>query len=102
MKRNNLFNIVFLISFLLIMLIVLLRILHVSIPFANVLVGLGIVLTVIYVIIALVEIWSSQRPTFSEKLMWTVGFIAFNIITGILYLLIGRPRILRDYKILHL
>lgn len=102
MKRNSLFNVVFFISVLLIMLIILLRILHISMPFANVLVGLSIILTMIYVIIALVEIWSSTRPNLTEKMMWTVGFIAFNIITGILYLLVGRPRILREYKVLNL
>lgn len=60
------------------------------------------ILTIVYIISTLYEIYSSNRITLNEKVMWTVGFILpIFIITALLYFFLGRRRILRDYKILN-
>ncbi len=61
----------------------------------------SLVLTVVWGISALYEIYGSDRITISEKIMWTIGFILLSTISGLLYFFVGRPRITRDYKILH-
>ncbi|WP_432714454.1 PLDc N-terminal domain-containing protein [Pedobacter sp.] len=55
----------------------------------------------IFILTALYEIYQSDRINSNEKIMWTVGFIIFNILCGFLYFFYGQPRITRHYKILH-
>ncbi|HET8829511.1 MAG TPA: hypothetical protein VFM79_09215, partial [Pelobium sp.] len=62
---------------------------------------LTVILTFIYAICALLEIYSFDRITMVEKIMWTVSFILFSTIAGLLYFFIGRPRMKRQYKILN-
>ncbi|MGV8878661.1 MAG: PLDc N-terminal domain-containing protein [Sphingobacteriaceae bacterium] len=58
-------------------------------------------MTLIYVIIALAEIYSTESTLMNEKTMWTIGFIFFSTIAGLLYLFIGRTRMNREYEILN-
>ncbi len=70
-------------------------------PLGQILILLGLVFTMVYVIIALYEINKSDRITPDEKIMWTAGFILISTVTGLLYLIMGRPRILREFKIIN-
>lgn len=75
------------------------KIMH--IPLGQILILLGLGFTMVYVIIALYEIYKSDRITPDEKIMWTAGFILISTVTGLLYLIMGRPRILREFKIIN-
>jgi predicted ferric reductase len=54
----------------------------------------------IYIVLALKEIYNSNRVNLIEKIMWTISFIGLGWIAGLIYLLFTRKRILRKYKIL--
>lgn len=62
---------------------------------------LSLLFTLVYIIIALYEIYKSDKIALDEKIMWTAGFIIVCTVTGLLYLFMGRPRILREFKILN-
>ncbi|MBS1579725.1 MAG: PLDc N-terminal domain-containing protein [Bacteroidetes bacterium] len=64
-------------------------------PDADFFIEVGLLLTAIYTVIALYEIFNSKNILQNEKLMWLVGFIFVNAITGLMYFLQGRKRILR-------
>ena len=76
-----------------------LKILH--LPMAQLFITLSLLATLVYIICGFYEIYGSDRIKATEKIMWTTGFIVLSIVTGLLYLFMGRPRILRNYKILH-
>jgi hypothetical protein len=63
---------------------------------------ISLLLMIVYIIIALYEILGSSRIGVMEKLMWTICFVvpSISLITGLLYFFLGRPRILRVYKVL--
>jgi hypothetical protein len=65
-------------------------------PGADMLFIACIITAIIYTVIGLYEIYHSVNIDKTEKIMWTVGFIFVGTITGILYLVNGRHRILRE------
>lgn len=67
------------------------KIMHLS--YIDWLLTAGIIFLAVYTITALNEILPSKKIHSSEKLMWTTGFLFFNTITGLLYLLTARKRI---------
>jgi hypothetical protein len=81
-------------GFLIIVVGIMLKIFHIGGAFANMTVMLSVIVTLAYVIIAIFEINSSDRITSKEKIIWTVALIFFNVLTGLIYFLIARPRIL--------
>ncbi|MGK4567611.1 GldL-related protein [Flavobacterium sp. 3HN19-14] len=66
-------------------------------PAANALLTIGLIFTFIYTVAAILEIFNSRRINSTEKLMWLIGFLFFNFITGILYILSARKRIVAAY-----
>ena len=58
--------------------------------------------TLIYTILALIEVFSSDRVKPSEKVMWVIGFLVINMIAGILYFVLRRNSLTRNYKLLHI
>lgn len=100
MTKTNLFTSAFLISLLTVVTGTILKILH--LPGGQFFLVLTVILTFIYAIIALSEIYSSDSISISEKVIWTAGFIIFSTIAGLLYFFIGRPRMKREYNILKL
>jgi hypothetical protein len=62
---------------------------------ADMLLGAGLLLTLVYTVIALYEIHGSRKLPVSEKVMWTIGFLFLNTVTGLLYILMGRKRVVR-------
>lgn len=58
--------------------------------------------TLIYTILVLIEVFSSDRIKVSEKVMWLAGFLIMNTVAGILYFLLKRNSLTRHYKVLPL
>ena len=58
---------------------------------------IAILTAVVFIILCLTEIIRSTKLNRSEKLMWTVGLIFMGNITGIVYLLSGRKRIVTTH-----
>jgi predicted ferric reductase len=61
-------------------------------------INLPFVLT--YIVMALKEIYSSNRVNLIEKIMWTICLIGLNWFAGLIYLLFARKRVLRKFKVL--
>ena len=97
MNNKNFIPSLFIISFLSIIIGTLLKILHQ--PFSEILLGLGLILTIIYSIFCLVEIYNNKRLFSSEKSMWLFSFLFINTIAGLIYILYARKRINRDFKL---
>jgi hypothetical protein len=54
---------------------------------------IGFVATLVFIVSAITEVFSSKRIAHNEKIMWTIGFIFFSSIAGLVYFFIGRRRI---------
>jgi hypothetical protein len=96
MRRSLIFKPALLISILMIIAAVLFRGSHITMLIFI----LVVILHLVFIISALYEIYGSQRLNLNEKIMWTIGFIIASILTGLLYLFMARPGLLREYKIL--
>jgi EamA domain-containing membrane protein RarD len=59
-----------------------------------ILMAIGVMAYLIFILIALNEIFSSPRINKSEKIMWTICLFLLGPITGFVYLLSGRKRII--------
>jgi predicted membrane channel-forming protein YqfA (hemolysin III family) len=72
----------------------LMKILH--LPGAEQLLMVGVVSNGVFVVSALTEVWRSVRIDKNEKIMWTIAFVFMGFlgaIAGIVYLLLGRKRV---------
>ena len=68
---------------------------------ASFVLGIGIFALAVFVFAALYEIFQSSRIKTNEKIMWLVGFLALGWFAGLVYLLLGRKRVVtnRDFKL---
>jgi hypothetical protein len=73
---------------------------YLDLPGRNTLTFINLPFVVAYIVMALKEIYTSNRVNMIEKIMWTIGFIGLNWLVGLIYLLFARKRILRKFKIL--
>lgn len=64
------------------------KILHA--PDADTWLIIGIVLTAIYTVMALYEIFSSRTIPYIQKMAWLLGFLFFNIVAALLYVVLRR------------
>ncbi len=62
-----------------------LKINHVE--YSSIILVIGVVSTLIYIIVGINEVNSSTRIQSSEKVVWTIGFLVFNLFVGIYYLI---------------
>ena len=72
----------------------LMKIMH--LPGADALLIIGMVANGAFIVSALSEVWGSVRINTNEKVMWTIAFIFMGFlgaIAGILYVVMGRKRI---------
>jgi hypothetical protein len=81
MNKDRLTRNIFGISVLSLFLGGIVKILHIHFPI-SLLFSIGLASTLIYTIIVLIEIFSSDRIRVFEKVMWIVGFIFINTIAG--------------------
>ena len=98
MDTSNLFTKAYLTSIVLIVFGTTLKFMH--LPGTMLLFFATGIATAIYIVAALIEIYGASKLTTNEKIMWTICFLFGNFITGLVYLILGRPRILREFKIL--
>jgi hypothetical protein len=82
----------FLIGFVIAFLYVFLKISHM--PLYWPILAIGIIATLIFMFFAIIEIVNSVQIKTSEKIMWTICLIFLINLTGFIYLLWGRKRIL--------
>lgn len=54
----------------------------------------GLVATIVYMVVALYEVFRSTRINKPEKIMWTICIILLSPIAGLVYMLSGRKRII--------
>jgi hypothetical protein len=64
-------------------------------PYAQVMLIIGLLSSLSYIILGIIEVNKSTTIKPLEKLLWTAGFIsiALTFITAVLYLAFGRKRI---------
>jgi hypothetical protein len=65
-------------------------------PFASSLIGIGLLLSLVYIVLCLIEISNSKKTNTAERFMWLVGFIFMAQITGLVYLSFARDRIIKN------
>ena len=73
-----------------------LAIMHISFPVP--LIAISVIAGLLYSVLALMEIFSYNRINYPEKIMWIVGFLFFNPISGLLYFVLRRKYITRTPK----
>lgn len=57
----------------------------------------GVISTLIFIVSAIYEVRTSTKIDTSEKTMWTIAFILFSGIAGLIYFFISRRRIAANY-----
>jgi Phospholipase_D-nuclease N-terminal len=62
---------------------------------AETLLIIGIISTLVFIVSAIYEVRTSKRIDGTEKTMWTIAFIFMGGLTGIIYFIFGRKRIIK-------
>ena len=91
MKSNNYFKFFLSVSMLFNLIGACYKIMHLG--FSVPILIIGMLLTLPYVIIGIIEVKNSKKINNSEKIMWTIGFLFLSLITGLIYLFFGKKRI---------
>lgn len=100
MKQNLILKIAFGISLFSVLTGFFLKVTHTYFPAPFIWIALSA--TIVYTFLALAEIFSVKRINQPEKIMWIVGFLFFNTITGLLYFVLRRKYLTRTSKVLSL
>ena len=94
MNTNKIIPVSFALSFIVSIIGAMFKIMHW--PGATALLIFGMLCFVVFVVTALTEVYNSKNINRSEKVMWTFGFLFFNTIAGLVYLLSARKRVTRN------
>ena len=89
--NNNIVKHSYLIAFVLTLIGAFMKIEHT--PFSGILLALGILSLLVFVITAIMEVNRSRKISDSEKFMWSVGFVTFGGLIGLVYIFSARKRI---------
>jgi NADH:ubiquinone oxidoreductase subunit 2 (subunit N) len=92
MNKQNLLYGSFFASFILTIVGSLFKIMHW--PFASMLLTIGLISLALFVLMSILEIMNSKKIEGTEKFMWVIGFLFFGLITGLIYMLSARKRII--------
>lgn len=92
MKNKNLLPTLFIIQLGLIFIGALLKIIH--LPFGEVVLGTAIVVCLVFTIISLTEIYSSDKLSSSTKAKWLLAFLFVNTIAGLYYFSSARNNVI--------
>ncbi len=57
---------------------------------------IGLLVSLIFTVLAMIEIFSSKKLSHFERVLCLIGFLFFNIIAGFLYLTRARRRIVNS------
>jgi hypothetical protein len=60
---------------------------------ANILLALGVVLSLVFIILAIYEVRTSRRISTASKNIWTLALILFSSIAGLVYVVAGRKHV---------
>ncbi len=63
-------------------------------PGAEALLIIGILGNAVFIVSALNEVWTSIRIEKGEKIMWTIAFFFIGTLGPIIYILLGRKRVI--------
>jgi uncharacterized membrane protein YsdA (DUF1294 family) len=55
-----------------------------------------IISSLVFLILAGREIFSSKKIDIPEKVLWGIGLLCFGVMTGIIYMLFGRKKVVDD------
>ena len=92
MKKDTVIKVSFVLSLLLTSAGAMLKILHE--PKSEPFLILGIIASIIFIVLAIYEVRTSTRIDRTEKTMWTIAFIFMCGLTGLIYFIMGRKRII--------
>jgi hypothetical protein len=63
---------------------------------ASIFLQIGLLVSLIFIVLAIIEIFSSKKINPFERGLWLLGFLCFNVITGFLYLTRARRSIINS------
>ena len=61
--------------------------------FANVF-PVGYLFTVVFIVLSLREVWQSVNISKNEKWVWTSGIVLLSLVAGLVYVIVGRNKVL--------
>lgn len=67
-----------------------LKIRHVEM--ADYILAAGLLCSVVFIILALVEVWNTDRVRKQDRVLWTVAILLLGSLGGLLYFIFGRRR----------
>lgn len=91
MSKEQILKVSFFIWFVCMLIGAWLKIIHHS--YGGFLLNVSIVCYLIFACLVIYEVLQSHRIEKTEKIMWTIGILFLGSIVGIIYLLVGRKRI---------
>jgi Phospholipase_D-nuclease N-terminal len=92
MNAGTVVKLSFFVSICFVMLGAIMKITH--LPGAEALLIIGILGNVVFIVSALNEVWTSIRIEKGEKIMWTIAFFFIGTLGPIIYILLGRKRVI--------
>lgn len=60
---------------------------------ANFVLAIAILATIAYIVVGIYEVQTSPKIQNAKKIVWTIGFLTFPFLVGLLYLASGRKRV---------
>jgi O-antigen/teichoic acid export membrane protein len=63
---------------------------------AGVIIAIGSFISICFIVLSLLEVVNSDTISQNEKTMWIVGLIVITPIAGLIYIVSGRKRILKN------
>ena len=96
MNKEQMLRVSFFIWFVGMLIGAVLKIMYYS--YAGFLLNTSIAFYLIFACLVIFEVLQSNRIERTEKIMWTIGMLFFGSITGIVYLVSGRKRIINTNR----
>ena len=56
-------------------------------PLSSLIMSIGLLISLIYIVIGLIDVYKNDNKMLPEKLMWLIGFLMLPMITGLIYYL---------------
>lgn len=59
---------------------------------ADYILAAGLLCSVIFIILALVEVWNTDRVRRQDRVLWTIAILLLGSLGGLLYFILGRRK----------